>query len=270
MTYPGGKAGAGVYQAIINQIPPHRVYVEPFAGGAAILRHKRPAACSIAIDRDAGIGASIAASGVPGVTFIEGCGVDFLERHDWRGDEFVYCDPPYLPEARYSSRRLYAFEMTRELHTRLLAVLQALPCPAAVSGYYSELYARELAGWRVVTFNARTRGRTCTEYLWCNYQAPAALHDYRYLGRTYRERERIKRKAARWRANLDAMPELERQALLSVIAADAPTSPPPLLTMGPGRGHRQEWREDPASSAPTCAAKHQVDLEEWLAEGRQL
>jgi hypothetical protein len=33
MTYPGGKGGAGVYQMIINQIPPHRVYIEPFLGG---------------------------------------------------------------------------------------------------------------------------------------------------------------------------------------------------------------------------------------------
>lgn len=33
MTYKGGKAGAGVYQQIINQIPPHDVYIEPFLGG---------------------------------------------------------------------------------------------------------------------------------------------------------------------------------------------------------------------------------------------
>lgn len=33
-TYPGGKSGAGVYQTIINQMPPHQLYVEPFAGGA--------------------------------------------------------------------------------------------------------------------------------------------------------------------------------------------------------------------------------------------
>ena len=50
MTYPGGKNGAGVYQQIINLMPPHDVYIEPFLGGAAILRLKRPAGRSIACD----------------------------------------------------------------------------------------------------------------------------------------------------------------------------------------------------------------------------
>jgi site-specific DNA-adenine methylase len=46
MPYIGGKSQAGVYQRIINLIPPHRVYVEPFLGGGAILRLKSPAEVS--------------------------------------------------------------------------------------------------------------------------------------------------------------------------------------------------------------------------------
>lgn len=45
-----------------------------------------------------------------------------------------------------------------------------------------------------------------------------AEHDYRYLGRNFRERERIKRKKQRWVPRLENMPRLERQALLSAIA----------------------------------------------------
>ena len=51
-SYPGGKAGSGVYQTLINQIPPHDVYVSATAGHDAVLRYKRPAARNIAIDLD--------------------------------------------------------------------------------------------------------------------------------------------------------------------------------------------------------------------------
>ena len=50
MSYPGGKSGAGVFQTIINLMPPHDVYVEPFLGGAAVMRMKRPASLNIGID----------------------------------------------------------------------------------------------------------------------------------------------------------------------------------------------------------------------------
>lgn len=43
MTYPGGKAAAGVYQRIINLMPPHSLYIEPFLGGGAIMKLKKPA-----------------------------------------------------------------------------------------------------------------------------------------------------------------------------------------------------------------------------------
>ena len=52
MSYPGGKSGAGVYQRLINEIPPHSIYVAGFAGHDAIARYKRPAARNILIDLD--------------------------------------------------------------------------------------------------------------------------------------------------------------------------------------------------------------------------
>lgn len=61
MSYPGGKAGAGTYQRIINQIPPHAVTIEPFAGDAAILRKLRPAGCRIAVELDPVVAEALAA-----------------------------------------------------------------------------------------------------------------------------------------------------------------------------------------------------------------
>jgi len=52
LTYFGGKAQEGVYQTIINQIPPHRIYIEPFLGGGAVMRYKRQAEKNIGIDID--------------------------------------------------------------------------------------------------------------------------------------------------------------------------------------------------------------------------
>jgi len=54
MRYPGGKGGAGVYQTIINNIPPHDTYIETHLGGGNILERKRPAARSVGIDLDPG------------------------------------------------------------------------------------------------------------------------------------------------------------------------------------------------------------------------
>jgi hypothetical protein len=52
MSYPGGKNGSGVFQTIINMIPPHDVYIESHLGHGAIMRKKRPAVRNIGIDSD--------------------------------------------------------------------------------------------------------------------------------------------------------------------------------------------------------------------------
>lgn len=52
MAWPGGKDGSGVAQTLINQIPPHDVFISVFLGDCAIMRKKRPAAHSIGIDLD--------------------------------------------------------------------------------------------------------------------------------------------------------------------------------------------------------------------------
>ena len=50
MSYNGGKGNS--YHKIINRIPPHRVYIEPFLGGGAVMRKKRPAKINIGLDLD--------------------------------------------------------------------------------------------------------------------------------------------------------------------------------------------------------------------------
>lgn len=239
MSYPGGKGGAGVYQAIINQMPPHDTYIEPFLGAGSVMRMKRPAARTIGIDLDPAIAGTgdaaaplLAAWGAEAAAIVEEIeiaradGIAWLrERQRWTGRELVYCDPPYLMAVRRHARALYAHEMAEADHRALLDVVKRLPCAVMLSGYPSALYLAELAAWRIVMFAAPTRGRPALEYLWCNFPPPAALHDYRYLGATWRERERIGRKVKRWRAKAAQLDPLERQAVLSGLL-DAPAASP--------------------------------------------
>ena len=262
MSYPGGKSGAGVYQTIINQIPPHETYIEAFAGGGAILRLKRPATSSIAIDIDPA-GLDLCRGKSPsGTIFINTDAVPFLRAYPWTGKEFIYCDPPYLMETRSTKRRLYRFEFSmEEQHRSLLSCLQATPADVMVSGYPNGLYDDVLSRWRKITFSARTRRGMATECLWMNYPEPVLLHDYRYLGRSFRERERIKRRQARWKKRWVMMSTLERAALLAAMEdlhrgapehaiLDPDHHPSPLRPISAG-GAMQESASLPWPSSPS-------------------
>jgi DNA adenine methylase len=226
-SYPGGKNGSGVYQRIICLMPPHQVYIEPFLGGGAVMRHKRPAAVNIGVDLVATAVSAVSAELTPASSaaavfhFAIGDGIEFLRTYPFIGRELVYCDPPYMLETR-SGRRAYRHDMDEVDHSRLMRVLKRLECKVMISGYWSQWYGKVLAEWSHVSYQTMTRGGyQKTEWLWFNFPPPTELHDYRYLGEGYRERERITRKKARWRAKLVKMPKLERQALLAAIADTA-------------------------------------------------
>jgi hypothetical protein len=109
MRYPGGKGGAGVYQTIINNIPPHDTYIETHLGGGNILERKRPAARSVGIDVDPEVIEVWQQLDVPGLELHHGDAVAWLESHQFTGSEFVYADPPYVMDSRRGGK-LYCHE----------------------------------------------------------------------------------------------------------------------------------------------------------------
>lgn len=216
MHYPGGKGASGVYQRLINQIPPHRVFIETHLGGGAIMRFKKPAEINIGIDLDKDVLDAWPKTGQ--IQLIHSDAINYLAAYPFIGDEFIYVDPPYLSYTRQSDRAPYKIDYSEEQHIALLEMLSTIPCNVMISGYCSPLYERHLAEWRVQSFVVRTRsGAEAEEFIWMNYPAPVELHDYSYLGETFRERERIRRRIERWRARLESLPPLERNALLSAL-----------------------------------------------------
>jgi len=238
MSYNGGKGASGVHQQIINKMPKHRVYIETHLGGGSILLKKKPAECTIAIEIDTAViqnfmRYSIAKDAdsrpIPGstckydggISFVNEDCLKFLQNYNFKGDELIYLDPPYLFETRRDKKDLYKYEYDTNDHIELLEFINGLDCFVMLSGYESKLYSELLdpKKWHKFTFNAMTRAGVRTEALWCNFNPEDYIkHDYSYIGKNFRERERIKRKSNRWINNLDKLPPDERNFILSKIA----------------------------------------------------
>lgn len=212
--YLGAKNGSGVYQAIINLIPPHDTYIEPFLGTGAVLSRKASAARDIGIDLNP---LCINQELFPNAELHCGSAFDFLGSFNFAasGRTVVYCDPPYLLSTR-TSRARYEHEFTEGDHKALLTLLLTTPAFVMLSGYKNPLYEEALAGWWSVDFQAMSRGGVRTETVWCNFE-PKEVHYHTFAGKNFTDRQRIKRKAQRWARSFADLPAAERQAILAEI-----------------------------------------------------
>lgn len=239
MSYPGGKGASGAAQKIISWMPPHSGYAELFAGAATIFKTKRPAKWNLALDIDADVVKKI--HPVDGLgrtefqTWIEYgnefqvgrfCALEWLEqRAGWYKDLLIYLDPPYLPSTLHQRNgrgvQKYTHKFSAECHEKLLSLIVKLKCYVMISGYNSSMYNRELAppAWTKKTFMAQTRNGMREECVWMNFNpdAIAERHDYRFIGETFRERERIKKMQSRWLNKFKALAPIERNAMLELL-----------------------------------------------------
>jgi hypothetical protein len=215
MAQIGGKGR--IFQRVISMMPPHRTYIETHLGSGAVLRKKRPAQRSVGIDIDALVVKRWCDTPFPGLELIHGCAVDFLRRFVFAGDELVYCDPPYWPDARRRTR-CYRHDYTRDQHRQLIDVIRALPCRVMLSGYRNGLYDELLAAWRRHDLINQTQTGPVQESVWTNFEPSHHLHDYSYVGDDFRERERIRRVRRTQMERLRRAPPVERAAMLSDIA----------------------------------------------------
>lgn len=212
--YLGSKNGSGVSEAIINLMPPHELYIEPFLGTGAVMKKKAPASRSIGIDKDL---VCISSFHREGVELYNTCAFQFLRDFDFKstGRVVVYLDPPYVHSTRTSQAR-YQYELTDDEHRELLTLVREMPCFVLLSGYRNTLYEEMLADWWSTDFQAMSRGGVRTETVWCNF-VPGDIHYHTFAGKNYTDRQRIKRKAQRWAKKYKSLPPGERQALLAAM-----------------------------------------------------
>jgi DNA adenine methylase len=212
--YPGNKGSFGVYHNIINHIPVHKIYIEPFLGSGAIMRYKKPAQTNWGNDIDENIiskwrevsAAQIKLTVMPALKLLSTVTAD--------RDTFVYIDAPYLKHTRRSRRNIYKYEMNERQHRELLFLVLTANFNCMISHYPCSLYDEMLKDWNKVEFEVMTHTGKRTEAIYMNYPIPTKLHDYRYIGKDCWDRQRIHRKIDRWANRLKTLPELERNAIL--------------------------------------------------------
>lgn len=216
--YKGGKNQDGVFQRIINQIPPHQVWIECCAGSAAITRRIREAPDRFCIEMDKDQAQRLERL-LPGDVFVK-CG-NFMELLTFEElDEkevFLFIDPPYLVETRSFDKPIYKHEWTEEDHIAFLVWLQEVKCRVLVTHPTCSLYSEALKDWRTIEYEYMTHKGKRSDCIWMNYPYPEELHDYSYLGDSRTQRQQISRLSDRWCKRFDKLTRLEQGKILTAL-----------------------------------------------------
>lgn len=216
--YNGGKNGDGVYQLIINQIPPHKIWIEACAGSAAITKNICPAAQSFVFEVEPVQASKLKIelnnrAVIFNSNFMDGS----IDRLSCGEATFIYIDPPYMKSTRLGKRNIYKEEWTDNDHEKFLWWLTERREMIMVNHPICHAYMCTLGDWRRVEYKYMSRGGLLDDCLWMNYRTQDRLHDYSYVGSDRTERQRIKRKADRVIAKLSALPGIERNAIIERI-----------------------------------------------------
>lgn len=217
--FQGGKGLS--FRHLINLMPPHDRYIETHLGGGAVIKHKRPAAKNFGIDLDGRVLDRWSKAGRDDVTVLGGCVLELLPSLRPDAATVVYADPPYLRSSRRRGRA-YRHDYDESDHRALLSLLNSLTSKVIISGYPSNLYDEMLAGWHCRSYAAVTHRGVVRECAWTNFEPGPILHDYRYVGSGFRERERFRRRSGSLARQLCEADELELNAALASLAEARP------------------------------------------------
>lgn len=225
-SYPGGKSGSGTYQTIINHIPPHDVYYSLYLGNCGVTRNIRPAAQSHLNDLDfdvyktwAGLGLPVnyLLTNLPAIEILKDITKQLPKRR------FIFLDPPYRKDSRKSKQDLYRHEMNDKQHQDLVSQIIAMPQENILITHYPDpMYNEALKNWNQVDYQSITRNGLATERMYFNYTLTDQLHDYRYIGEDFREREALVRQKRNYIKKLNEFEPRLRNWILQELAPAAP------------------------------------------------
>lgn len=212
--YFGNKGVLGLYQAIINIIPPHDIYIEPFLGSGQIMKKKAPCIHSFGVDLERYLIDKSDYRDHQSIELICGDGIKFIREYPFTGKEVVYCDPPYPHSTR--SKKRYKHDLTDHEHIAICELIKGIEARVIISTYPNEIYDKHLAEWNHFELQVSTHGGIRTEQVWYNYDL-AEAHFHTFAGKNFTDRQRIKRKAERWAKKYSKLPPQERQAILAAL-----------------------------------------------------
>lgn len=208
--YPGGKGKS--YQQIINLMPRHNTYIEPFLGSAAVLKNKLVAKINIVNDLEKSCLQDIALVNCKLEKYNTDA-VELLKNTLLDERTLIYCDPPYVQSTR-KKQKIYKHEYSDDMHIELLEFLTKQTCMVMISGYDNSLYQKYLKNWNSYSFSSQTQNGVREETVWFNFEKPHNLHDPTHLGKCFRERQTIKRRFNRLKHKFIQMDTQERSAFM--------------------------------------------------------
>ncbi|MBN8787694.1 MAG: DNA adenine methylase, partial [Terrimonas sp.] len=184
--YPGSKMAMGAYQAIINQIPKCKVFIELFAGSAAVSSKlsMSPGFIVVLNDIDYEISYSLLSSVPSGITVFNKDYRDIIKAFDCLEDVVFFADPPYEMSVRSSQRKYYRHDFEMSVILDFISSMRSVNNKVIVTHYPCELYDNSFETWRKVDYESMTRGGLRLERMYLNFEM-SVLQCCDYVGNDY-------------------------------------------------------------------------------------
>lgn len=198
-SYFGGKESPGVYQTIINHIRPHDLFVEPFGGNFAVSRKMNNNAVKYIGEIDFQVYIKYPFSD----DSLQFFNLDYRELIDLFVEDsgfdrkVIYFDPPYPLSSIKSKRAVYTCTLSDQEHIDFLNYANSIRgmYDILISTFPNDMYQDLLVDWHLVEFEGWSRHGKTVEWLFLNYNPTeiTALHDTRFYGKDFIDRQRISR-----------------------------------------------------------------------------